>query len=168
MAITKIQSESLNLSDTYDFTGTVTGAGGTNTPAFHARGYGTQAVSANTWTKLTFATEEFDTNSAFASDRFTVPSGQDGKYLFTTGSTYNMDNGSGAQDIVIAIYKNGSSYNNYRLGSYDDTAQISNCTVSGIINLEAADYIEVYGFYDSGTNRSFYDTRFFHGHKILT
>jgi len=28
MAITKIQSESLNLSDNYDFTGTVTGAGG--------------------------------------------------------------------------------------------------------------------------------------------
>jgi len=37
MAITKIQSESLNLSDNYDFTGTVTGAGGVNTPAF--RGY---------------------------------------------------------------------------------------------------------------------------------
>jgi hypothetical protein len=30
MAITKIQSESLNLSDNYDFTGTVTGAGGDN------------------------------------------------------------------------------------------------------------------------------------------
>ena len=37
MAITKIQSESLNLSDTYDFTGTVTGAGGVNTPAFVAK-----------------------------------------------------------------------------------------------------------------------------------
>ena len=36
MAITKIQSESLNLSDNYDFTGTVTGAGGTNTPYFFA------------------------------------------------------------------------------------------------------------------------------------
>ena len=34
MAITKIQSESLNLADTYAFTGTVTGAGGVNTPAF--------------------------------------------------------------------------------------------------------------------------------------
>ena len=34
MAITKIQSESLNLADTYDFTGTVTGAGGVMTPAF--------------------------------------------------------------------------------------------------------------------------------------
>jgi hypothetical protein len=33
MAITKIQSESLNLSDNYDFTGTVTGAGEINTPA---------------------------------------------------------------------------------------------------------------------------------------
>ena len=36
MAITKIQSESLNLADTYAFTGTVTGAGGDNTPSFKA------------------------------------------------------------------------------------------------------------------------------------
>ena len=33
MAITKIQSESLNLADTYAFTGTVTGTPN-NTPAF--------------------------------------------------------------------------------------------------------------------------------------
>lgn len=36
MAITKIQSESLNLADTYAFTGTVTGAGESNTPYFTA------------------------------------------------------------------------------------------------------------------------------------
>ena len=36
MAITKIQSESMNLADTYAFTGTVTGAGGVNTPYFEA------------------------------------------------------------------------------------------------------------------------------------
>ena len=34
MAITKIQSESLNLADTYAFTGTVTGAGFTNDHLF--------------------------------------------------------------------------------------------------------------------------------------
>ena len=34
MAITKIQSESLNLADTYAFTGTVTGAGFTNDEFF--------------------------------------------------------------------------------------------------------------------------------------
>jgi hypothetical protein len=36
MAIDKIQSESINLADNFAFTGTVTGAGGANTPAFHA------------------------------------------------------------------------------------------------------------------------------------
>ena len=35
MAITKIQSESLNLADTYAFTGTVTGAGESNAPSFY-------------------------------------------------------------------------------------------------------------------------------------
>ena len=34
MAITKIQSESMNLADTYAFTGTVTGASTPMTPAF--------------------------------------------------------------------------------------------------------------------------------------
>ena len=34
MAIDKIQSESINLADNFAFTGTVTGAGGVNTPAF--------------------------------------------------------------------------------------------------------------------------------------
>jgi hypothetical protein len=37
MAIDKIQSESINLADTFAFTGTVTGAGGVNTPAFEAK-----------------------------------------------------------------------------------------------------------------------------------
>ena len=34
MAIDKIQSESINLADNFAFTGTVTGAGGDNKPAF--------------------------------------------------------------------------------------------------------------------------------------
>ena len=37
MAIDKIQSESINLADNFAFTGTVTGAGGVNTPAFFAK-----------------------------------------------------------------------------------------------------------------------------------
>ena len=54
MAITKIQSESLNLADTYAFTGTVTGAGGANTPAFQAYKSANQAISGSTWTKIQF------------------------------------------------------------------------------------------------------------------
>jgi hypothetical protein len=60
MAITKIQSESLNLSDNYDFTGTVTGAGGVNTPAFLAfRSGANQTISASTETVVQFNSENF-------------------------------------------------------------------------------------------------------------
>ena len=51
MAITKIQSESMNLADTYAFTGTVTGAGGVNTPAFRAYQGSGQNISNNAATK---------------------------------------------------------------------------------------------------------------------
>ena len=37
MALTKIESEGLLLSDNFAFTGTVTGAGGVNTPTFETR-----------------------------------------------------------------------------------------------------------------------------------
>lgn len=39
-----------------------------------------QAVAATTFTEVVFGTEEFDTEGAFASDRFTVPPGLDGRY----------------------------------------------------------------------------------------
>jgi len=65
MAITKIQSESLNLSDTYDFTGTVTGAGGVNTPAFEAKpGSITDIGYTGVWTKINYDTETFDLSAS--------------------------------------------------------------------------------------------------------
>ena len=44
MAIDKIQSESINLADNFAFTGTVTGAGESNTPSFYATGDGQQLL----------------------------------------------------------------------------------------------------------------------------
>ena len=66
MAITKIQSESLNLADTYDFTGTVTGAGEANTPAWFANKTDNTSVANTTNVKATFNVELVDTDSAFA------------------------------------------------------------------------------------------------------
>ena len=59
----------------------VSGVGGTNTPAFHAYNNADQTISANTETQLIFNTEIYDTNSAFASNTFTVPSGEGGRYF---------------------------------------------------------------------------------------
>ena len=72
MAIDKIQSESINLADTFAFTGTVTGAGGVNTPTFEVSKSGNQSIdNSGTATKITFDTESIDSDGKFASDKFT-------------------------------------------------------------------------------------------------
>ena len=60
----------------------VSGIGGDNTPAFHVRLSGNQTLSHDTLTRITWDTEVFDTDNAFASNVFTCPSGEGGKYLF--------------------------------------------------------------------------------------
>ncbi len=67
MALSKIQSESINLADNFAFTGTVTGAGGANTPYFLAYRNGNTTQTNNTDTKTTLNAETFDSASAFDS-----------------------------------------------------------------------------------------------------
>jgi phage gp45-like len=65
---------------------------GSNAPAFCARESGQQTLSHNTHTNLTFATEEVDSDGAFASNVFTVPSGQAGKYyIFAQLNLYDAE-----------------------------------------------------------------------------
>ncbi len=99
MAIDKIQSESINLADNFAFTGTVSGAGGVNTPmASVDKTGGSQSISATTNTKITLNTERVDSNSAFTSNTFTVPSGQAGKYFLTSHA--RVDNLTGASEYA--------------------------------------------------------------------
>ena len=75
MAFSKIIAESMDLTDAYNFTGTLqqngAGIGGVNTPAFFSHSDGTQgSVSDATWTKADLETEIFDTDNAFASSKF--------------------------------------------------------------------------------------------------
>tara|TARA_R100000995_G_C3404682_1_gene86558 strand:+ start:51 stop:593 length:543 start_codon:yes stop_codon:yes gene_type:complete len=55
-----------------------------NTPAFFVTKTSTQSIADSTFTDVIFETEEIDTDSAFSSTTFTVPSGKAGKY-FTFG-----------------------------------------------------------------------------------
>ena len=59
----------------------------TNTPAFHGMNNADQTISLDTFTKVTFQEEAWDTNNAFADSRFTVPTGGAGKYaIFIDGA----------------------------------------------------------------------------------
>ena len=56
---TKLIAESLDLTDTYNFSGTVTGAGVSNTPIFHARlsANDTSTATDQTWVLMPINTE---------------------------------------------------------------------------------------------------------------
>jgi hypothetical protein len=141
MAITKIQSESLNLADTYAFTGTVTGAGETNTPAWTARVGSNQTLAGDTATLINFDTETLDTNSAYdtSTKRFTVPSGQAGTYYFFIKIMYTY--GSDRQ-IRLLLYKNGSENQRFTDRIISNNSNGKNLMLTGMIELSASDYLE--------------------------
>ena len=83
--------------------------GGNNTPAFSAYINSDQTLSDNTDTKVNFDTEDFDSDSAYdvSNKRFTVPSGQAGKYFFYVRGRFYMS--ANQSQFVIAIRKNDGS-----------------------------------------------------------
>lgn len=111
-----------------------------NSPAFSAVPSGTQSIGVATQTKLTFATEEFDTNSNY--DNTT-------NYRFqpTVAGYYQVNLGiqlAGGQTVLIGyIYKNGS---NFKSASRDSaTANQTTLTTSALVYLNGStDYIEAF------------------------
>ena len=142
MAITKIQSESLKLADTYAFTGTVTGAGEANTPAWFANKTDTTSVANTTNVKATFNVEIVDTDNAFASSTFTVPSGAAGKY-YVFGSTQFASGINNEKYNVAFIYINGSIQSKGVFTHAVGGVAIST-KVDGIFDLSAGDTVELY------------------------
>ena len=141
MAIDKIQSESINLSDNFAFTGTVTGAGGVNTPAFHARTSTDQNLTRFTAVKITNFVEDFDVGNCFASNKFTVPSGEGGKYLISM--KYEMEVLTNPTYAYIYVNGSATSATRFKASSYSNEARM-------IVTLSAGDYVEGYTYQASG------------------
>jgi len=132
--------------------GTASGFGGTNTPAFYAYLSTTQSITSGTWTKVQFDNEVYDTGSAYdptTNYRFTVPSGEGGKY-FISGQGRLL--GSYLTWGQLGIYKNGTINvnNGGQFGTNDYRLAIN---VSRVLELSAGDYIEIYA-YLTGTSLS--------------
>ena len=145
MAITKIQSESLNLADNYDFTGTVTGAGGNMKPSFYAtRTGGNQTLSDNVYTKAQINSELYDTDNCYDnSTNYRFTPNVAGKY-FIFSSAHISDTGLQYENN-LKIYKNGSAleeqqYHYSTGGNFLATQFLSViCDMNG-----SSDYVEVY------------------------
>jgi hypothetical protein len=112
-----------------------------NMPAFSAYQSSAQTLSTTTNTKLLFQTEEFDTNSNFASSTFTPTVA--GYYQVSA----SMRVGSLATTVRMMIWKNG---NQYKIGT-DVNTVVNNGFVSTLVYCNGTtDYIEAYALIGSG------------------
>jgi hypothetical protein len=120
--------------------------GGTG-PAFSAYQSTLQSIASSTLTKIQLQIEEFDTNSNFDSTT---------NYRFTpTVAGYYQVNGSfavtgSAATLLCSIYKNGAEF---KRGVQSGAAASSGAqsVISALIYMNGStDYIELYGFQNSG------------------
>lgn len=118
-----------------------TGVAGTG-PAFSAYQTGSaQSVSANTFTKITLNTEAFDTNSNFASDRFTPTVAGYYQINASLSTTTSL-----ATSVYYNVYiaKNGSAY--AQTTTFGSPSNYFSAFVSTVIYFNGTtDYIEMYG-----------------------
>jgi len=177
MAITKIQSESLNLSDTYAFTGTVTGAGGTNTPNFFASVTSDFSISDNTLTKIPFANEVIDTGGNYDTSNYRYTPGFVGKSSLSA-SIFSSNSGNNVYFQQINLYKNGADLV-YHQDQQSDARQWKQkmMYLNVMVSHDADDYYEVYGkvkttnssttHYPTGSGNNAKFRNYFYGYKII-
>ena len=156
MAITKLVADS------------ITSGAIANTPAFSAIPSGSQTITSGVDTLLNCATEIFDTDGAYdGTNKFTIPSGQDGKYFFN--ANLSMDSMYSTDIIIGTLAKNGTLDQTVRTRVImaKDNATIT-FNISGIVSAVAGDYFQVYLSQNRGSDRTTNNTRSaFRGFKLI-
>jgi hypothetical protein len=124
-------------------TQTTAAAGATAGPAFSAYLSSNQSVTSGTDTKVTLDTEEFDTNSNFASSRFTPTVAG---YYQINGGVYLAGTANTQAGGLVYIYKNGSVYKQGSTYLSNTTAGVALVqVVSSIIYFNGStDYVELW------------------------
>lgn len=131
-----------------------------NGPAFSAYSGAATSIANASFTKVLFDTEEFDTNSNFASSRFTP----------TVAGYYQINAGVGLpySTAIISIFKNGSEY---KRGTQNGSgAYAPGLTVASVVYFNGStDYVEIYAYQASGSaqnNSSGSQTSYFNGAMV--
>jgi len=154
--------------------GTATGFGD-NTPGFEAYRSSDQGMLDNTSTLIAFNTETYDSDSAYdtSAGKFTVPSGEGGKYfVYTACVIYSNAGGNDINTAEVIIKKNGSTAasSSWDTNGYGDRLVLQ---IHTALSLSASDYLEVFAVMDSATASnctvvgSAYPTSYFGAYKLI-
>ena len=153
---------------------TVSGAM-SSTPAFEAYLSANADISNTTDTKVNCNTEVLDTDSAYDNSsnyRFTVPSGEAGKYYIYGSVTVQTTGGVSTNRFGVGkIFKNGSVYRQQYLSHEDNNGFSTIHNMCAIMDLSVGDYIELYyyGGMSSGVPRVRADDKgtYLGGYKLI-
>jgi len=119
------------------------------TPSFKAYQNTAQDISNNTDTLVTLDAESWDSDSAFASNTFTVPSGKAGKYL-VIGQVKADTSWAATTGFNVQIYVNGSVNTGVLASSNVEASIGSNSNVSTLLDLSAGDTLKLYVWHNEG------------------
>ncbi len=155
--------------------GTATGFGGDNTPAFIAK-YSSNDSSGfanGTYVKLKFDSEVYDSGSVYDTSNYRFTPGAVGKYHLYSRIIFQAGSTSPSQ-ARIAIYKNGSILQ-YCRWTTSTTAGDWSVQISHIDNsTSTSDYYETYAYQANATSSTTFTigdgglTNVFYGYKIIT
>jgi hypothetical protein len=122
-----------------------------NGPVFWACASGSQALTQNTWNKILFGTEIFDTNNNFASSRFTPTVA--GYYQFS--ANINFGAGANVTDSRVSLYKNGSLYVS---GTAISATNSNGTPFTGLGYANGStDYFEIYAYTGTASTTTYGD-----------
>lgn len=160
-----------------DGAGTFTPASGlasgvlANTPAFLVAQSSNQSIAPATQVELTWGTEYVDTDNAFASNRFTVPSGKAGLYCFTLTVQFNGVASGGGNGPGIRRFDSSNNPYTSGGGNADGTLNLSFATnafhMAVTYEMEVGDYVKAVVYQDNGTQTTYAPRTFFGGHKLI-
>ena len=137
----------------------------TNTPAFSVYRNGTQSIAHNTYTKVQYNIENFDTDNTFDNStnyRFT-PAFSGKSYLVASVRLYGTDD---FNNYILEIHKNGSAI----LRQQNSHWHYESALVSGIVTHDTDDYFEVIVMQQSGSSldvMSGSQITYFMGYKLI-
>jgi len=120
------------------------------TPAFMAYSSGATTISDDTWTKVQFGTEEFDSDNCYDNSsnyRFTPTVA--GKYAVTATVIGNANAVGELRELYVALYKNGSSYAMMSEENLNNAFDEYKRTGTGMYVIDmngSSDYLEVYTY----------------------
>ncbi len=146
---------------------TQTGVGGANTPAFRVTNSSVQSIPNDAWTKVTFDTEDYDTDSAFASSTFTVPSGKGGKYIFHWNVMSSIDDN---ESVIARLYVNGAAQTStFGRGLSGGSGEAITVNRSVHFSLSAGNTVELYMYQNQGgAQNNNISYTYFAGYKLIT